>query len=66
MDEVLDGENSEILLRTLNLVHDTDNNVVVSQPQVFEANLRKAIGQNKADRVESAITEKIRKELSFG
>jgi hypothetical protein len=66
MDEVLNGENSEILLRTLNLVHGTDNNVIVSQPQVFVANLRKALGQNKADRVESAITEKIRKELSFG
>jgi hypothetical protein len=33
---------------------------------VFESNLRKALGDNKADMVVSSITEKIRKELSFG
>jgi hypothetical protein len=66
LDEVLDGENSELLLRTLNLVYGTDNNRIISQPEVFEANLRKALGDNKADMVVSSITEKIRKELSFG
>jgi hypothetical protein len=66
LDDVLNGENSELLLRTLNLVHGTDNNMVTSQPEVFEANLRKALGDNKADRIASSITEKIRKELSFG
>jgi hypothetical protein len=66
LDEVLDGENSELLLRTLNLVHGTDNNRIISQPEVFESNLRKALGDNKADMVVSSITEKIRKELSFG
>jgi DcmR-like sensory protein len=66
LDEVLDGENSELLLRTLNLVYRTDNNSIISQPEVFESNLRKALGDNKADMVVSSITEKIRKELSFG
>ena len=66
LDEVLNGEMSELLLRTLNLVHGTDNNMIISQPEVFEANLRKALGDSKADLVASSITEKIRKELSFG
>jgi MEDS: MEthanogen/methylotroph, DcmR Sensory domain len=66
LDEVLDGENSELLLRTLDLVYRTDNNRIISQPEVFESNLRKALGDNKADMVVSSITEKIRKELSFG
>lgn len=66
MDEVLNGEMSDLLLRTLNLVYKTDNNTVISQPELFEANLRKAIGDNKTDMVVSSITEKIRKELSFG
>lgn len=66
MDEVLNGEMSELLLRTLNLVYKTDNNAIVSQPEAFETNLRKALGDSKADRVVSTITEKIRKELAFG
>lgn len=64
--EVLNGEMSELLMRTLKLVYDTDNSTVISQPKVFEANLRKAVGDNKADMVVSSVTEKIRKELSFG
>ncbi|MFY3740742.1 MAG: hypothetical protein HMLIMOIP_001185 [Candidatus Nitrosomirales archaeon] len=65
MDEVLTGEMSELLLRTLNLVHGTDNDIIILRPEVFEANLRKALGDSMADRMVSSITEKIRKELSF-
>lgn len=66
MAAALNGEMSELLLRTLNLVHKMDNNKIISQPEVFEANLIKALGQKKAEMVVSSIKEKIRKELSFG
>lgn len=57
IDQSLGKETSDLIFKTLKLVYKIDEEVIVSNPELFEEKIRKMLGDSAAEAVIKAISK---------